>query len=158
MKISFEQRLQRLEDAENIRNLIAHYGPLADAGDADAVAQLWTVDGVYSVGGFAEACGQEAIAALITGGVHQQYMASGVAHMLGPLALRIDGNQAAARGHSLVVLHGAGGAYGIIRASANLWQLARGDAAGFGGWRVTRRDNHPLNGDAAARALFANRD
>ncbi len=158
MNNSLEQRLQPLEDAENIRNLIAHYGPLADAGEADAVAQLWTVDGVYSVGRFAEACGQEAIAALITGGVHQQYMAAGVAHILGPLALRIDGDSAEARGHSLVVLHGAGGAYSIIRASANLWQLARSDAAGFGGWRVTRRDNHLLDGGAAARALFADRD
>ncbi len=154
MSSFLEQRLQSLEDAENIRNLIAHYGPLADAGDAQAVAYLWTVDGVYKVGGFAEAVGRDAIAGLIAGAVHQQYLAAGVAHILGPLALSLNGDCAAARGHSLVVLHGAGDGFHIIRASANLWQLVRGDDAGFGGWRVKRRDNRLLRGDAAARELF----
>ncbi|MFN5782700.1 MAG: nuclear transport factor 2 family protein, partial [Novosphingobium sp.] len=64
-------RLRLLEDREAIRDLIARYGPLADAGNAEAVAALWHEDGVYAVGGMGEARGREAIAALISGPVHQ---------------------------------------------------------------------------------------
>lgn len=44
------ERLQSLEDREAIRDLIARYGPLADAGDAEAVAAQWSEDGSYAVG------------------------------------------------------------------------------------------------------------
>lgn len=40
-----EQRLRRPEDELAIARLMASYGPLADAGDADAVAGLWAEDG-----------------------------------------------------------------------------------------------------------------
>ena len=52
-----EARLQALEDAEAIRTLIARYGPLADQGDAEGVAQLWSEDGSYAIAGFGEARG-----------------------------------------------------------------------------------------------------
>ncbi len=38
---ALEQRLRRAEDELAIARLMASYGPLADAGDADAVAGLW---------------------------------------------------------------------------------------------------------------------
>jgi len=46
-------RLQTLEDREAIRELVAQYGPLADCGDAQALAALWCEDGAYEVVGFA---------------------------------------------------------------------------------------------------------
>ena len=47
-----EQRLRRAEDELAIARLMASYGPLVDAGDADAVAGLWAEDGEYDVDGW----------------------------------------------------------------------------------------------------------
>ena len=46
-----EQRLLRLEDERAIERMIGSYGPLVDAGEADATADLWAVDGTYDVEG-----------------------------------------------------------------------------------------------------------
>jgi len=51
---SLARRITALEDQEAIRDLLARYGPLADAGDCAGAAALWTEDGVYEVGGFGE--------------------------------------------------------------------------------------------------------
>ena len=144
-----EARLQALEDREAIRDLIARYGPLADSGDAAGVAALWAKDGSYAVHGFADAVGREAVAGLITGPVHQQLLADGCAHLLGPVAIDLDGDKATARGHS-VVLRRTGQGFEVHRVSANRWLLERGAK----GWQVARRENALLQGDAAARALL----
>jgi ketosteroid isomerase-like protein len=39
-----EKRLQHIEDERAVERLIASYGPLVDAGDADATAELWAPD------------------------------------------------------------------------------------------------------------------
>jgi uncharacterized protein (TIGR02246 family) len=143
-------RLTALEDREAIRDLIAHYGPLADSGDAAALAALWARDGEYDVTGFAVAKGHAAIAALIDGPVHRALMADGCAHMLGPVAITLDGDRAVARGHS-VVFHHADGTFAAHRVAANRWTLARTGA----GWRVVHRANALLNGAEAARVLLS---
>jgi len=143
-------RLQALEDREAIRNLIASYGALADSGDAEGVALLWTEDGVYAVDGFPEARGHAAIAALITGPVHQALMARGCAHVLGAPVIALDGDRATALCHS-VVLAKTDERWEAARVAANRWELARTPE----GWRVTRRDNALLDGREAARALMA---
>ena len=143
-------RLRTLEDREAIRSLIASYGPLADSGDSAGVAALWTEDGVYAIGGMGEARGRQAIAALIDGPVHRGLMAQGCAHLLGPVAIQLDGDRATALGHSVVFCR-AGEAFEACRVSANRWDLARTD----GGWRVQRRDNLLLDGAEAARALLS---
>lgn len=142
-------RLRRLEDAEAIRNLIASYGPLADAGAADAVAALWHEDGVYAVGGMGEAHGHVAISALIRGETHVALMAAGCAHILTPPVIDLSGDVAMARNHSLVLRH-EGGTWTAVRASANRWTLTRGPQ----GWRVARRDNALLDGVEGARLLL----
>lgn len=147
---TLEERLQALEDREAIRALIARYGPLADSGDAAGVAALWTGDGSYAVHGFADAVGREAVAGMIEGAYHQQLMADGCAHVLGPVAIDLAGGSATARGHSLV-LRWTGSQFEVLRVAANRWHLARG----ADGWQVTRRENALLQGDAAARALLA---
>lgn len=142
-------RLTLLEDREAIRNLIARYGPLADSGDADGVAQLWSEDGCYAIAGFGVAEGHAEIAAFITGETHKQLMADGCAHVMGPVSITLEGDRATAHGHS-IVLRWTGQAFEVARVAANRWILARlAD-----GWRVIRRDNAQLKGEAAARALF----
>jgi len=144
------ERLRTLEDREAIRDLIAQYGPLADSGSAAELAALWLDDGTYAVGAIGEANGRAEIAALIEGPAHQQLMAQGCAHLLGPVTIEIDGNLAMARGHSIVFRHTEAG-FETARVAANRWELRRG----LDGWQVTRRDNALLDGDAAARALLS---
>lgn len=143
-------RLQALEDREAIRALIAGYGPLADAGDSAGIAALWTADGTYGVGGMGLVQGREAIAGLIDGPTHRALMADGCAHLLGPVAIELDGDRATARGHSVVFRH-ADGRFEAVRVSANRWDLVRTD----NGWRVSHRENALLDGSAQARALLA---
>lgn len=145
-----EARLQALEDREAIRDLIARYGPLADAGDAPGVAALWAADGRYAITGFGVAEGQEAVAGLITGESHQQLIADGCAHVLGPVAITVDGDTAIAQGHS-VVFRWTGAGFEAARVAANRWQLIRTT----NGWRVASRENALLTGEDAARALLA---
>lgn len=147
---ALESRIRALEDREAIRDLIARYGPLADAGDAAGVAALWTGDGEYRVEGFASAEGRDRIAGLINDEHHRQLMADGCAHMLGPVAIVVDGDGAVATGHSIVVRHGESG-FAVLRASANRWELERTGS----GWRVKRRVNALLDGNEAARLLLA---
>ena len=149
-EIQAGQRLQALEDREAIRELIARYGPLADSGDAAAVAALWISDGVYAVDGFPEARGHAAIAALIEGPMHQELMANGCAHVLSAPTITVSGDRAVAVCHS-VVFRKAPDEWQAVRVAANRWQFVRTRE----GWRATRRDNALLDGRAAARLLFS---
>ena len=144
------ERLRALEDREAIRDLIARYGPLADSGQAEAVAALFAEDGIYAVGGMGEAQGRAAIAVLISGPVHQSLMADGCAHVLTSPAIALEGDRAVARCHSIVFRH-EDGEWAPVRVAANRWELTRGKA----GWQVTRRDNALLDGSAASRALLS---
>lgn len=150
MPESIAERLRTLEDREAIRDLIARYGPLADAGDPQAVAALWSEDGSYTVGGMGEARGRSAIAALISGPLHQSLLDDGCAHVLTSPAIDLAGDSAVARCHSVVFRH-EDGEWAAVRVSANRWELARTSA----GWRVVRRENALLDGAAAARALLS---
>lgn len=149
MPETLEARIRVLEDKEVIRELIACYGPLADSGDANGVAALWAEDGSYSVGGMADAHGRDQVAALLTGESHQSLMTNGCAHLLGPVAIELNGDRAIARGHS-VVFRKTDTGFEAWRVSANRWELERaGDD-----WQVRSRVNAPLDGSAAARALL----
>lgn len=142
-------RIAALEDREAIRDLIARYGPLADAGDCAGAAALWTEDGVYEVGGFGAYRGRAAIQALLEGESHQALIHGGAAHMLSPPLIELAGNRATARTYS-VVFRKIGEGWEAHRVSANMWHLARTDE----GWRVERRINRLLDGTADARALI----
>lgn len=145
-----EDRLRELEDREAIRDLIARYGPLADAGDAAGAAALFTEDGIYAVAGFGEARGRGAIAAMLESDTHRTLMVHGCAHVLGPVAIDLDGDCATAVGHSVVFRH-SGTDFEVYRVAANRWELVRTHA----GWRAARRDNALLDGSEAARALLS---
>lgn len=134
-------RIQRLEDTEIIRNLIASYGPAADRGDALAVADIWWEDGAYDVGGFGLSRGREAIAALISGDFHRQLLGQGCAHVLSPHEITVEGDRAQAEGYSTVFRKIEGG-FEVWRVSLNRWVFERRD----GDWRATLRVNRPVEG------------
>ena len=145
-------RIAALEDREAIRELIASFGPRADAGDCAGAAALWTEDGVYEVGGFGEYRGRAAIQELLEGENHQGLIAGGAAHVLTPPVIALAGDRAVARTYS-VVLRCLGKSWEAHRVSANEWQLVRNAE----GWRVERRINRLLDGSPEARALIGGR-
>lgn len=149
---ALERRVAALEDERAIAHLIAGYGPLVDAGAAEEVAALWTDDGVYDVDE-AHLDGAEAIRAMVTSRGHQQWIERGCAHVVGPPRVTVDGDEAVAVCHSLMVVRGPDTTDGfrVRRATANHWQLRRTPQ----GWRVTTRTSRVLDGQSESPALLA---
>lgn len=151
---TLEERLSRVEDELAITRLIASYGPLVDGGEADAVADLWTEDGVYDVDE-GHMSGREQLAAMVRSRAHQGWISSGCAHFLGPAHVTLHGDTAVAVCHSLMVVNGGGefgtdAAFGVRRATAHHFDLTRTPA----GWRVARRTSRVLDGRTEAPALL----
>ncbi len=148
---ALEQRLRRAEDELAINRLMASYGPLVDAGDGEAVAALWTEKGEYDVDGRVMH-GHPDISAMVRSRAHQGMIGGGAAHFLGPVCVRIDGDDAIAVCESIVVRRNDDGSgYRVWRAGANHVTLRRTDA----GWRILARITRPLDGSQQARDLLA---
>lgn len=149
-----EERLNRVEDELAITRLIASYGPFVDGGDADAVAGMWTEDGVYDVDE-GHMAGRSQLAAMVRSRAHQGWIAGGCAHFLGPAHVTLHGDTAVAVCHSLMVVNNGGefgqdAAFGVRRATAHHFELVRTGE----GWRVARRTSRVLDGRPEAPALL----
>jgi len=144
----FEERLQRFEDELAITRLIASYGPLVDAGEADAVAALWAPDGDYDVEGW-HMKGRDEVRAMVRSGPHQRFIGSGSVHFLSPAHVVLDGDDALAICESILVLH-RDGEFRIARAGANRISLRRTED----GWQIVSRTTRTLDGAEEARALL----
>lgn len=144
-----EQRLQRLEDELTLSRMIAAYGPLVDAGEADAVASLWAEDGEYDVEGW-HMRSRDDVRAMVHSDGHQRLIQGGCLHFLGPAHVTVEGDDAVAVCESLLVRHREDG-YSIRRAGANHFRFRRLPE----GWRVVHRTTRALDGSAEARALLA---
>lgn len=143
-------RVDALEDRGAIVTLMTSYGPAIDAGDADAVAQVWTEDGEYDVD-TGVMRGHDEIRAMVRGSMHQGFIQGGCAHILEPGSVEVTGDTAVATCKSLLVTaDGAGGPFTVLRATANRWELVRVT----GGWRCRRRIGRLLDGRPEARALL----
>ncbi|MGH3636808.1 MAG: nuclear transport factor 2 family protein, partial [Mycobacterium sp.] len=113
-----EQRLRRVEDELAIKRLLACYGPLVDAGDADAVAALWVEDGEYDVEGW-HMRSRADVAEMVRSSAHQGLIGGGSAHFLGPVHVDVDGDDAVAVCESILVRHNEDGSgYRVWRAGA----------------------------------------
>lgn len=144
-----EARLQRIEDERAIERIIASYGPLVDAGEADAAAALWAVDGVYDVEGWPMRSRAD-VAAMVSSDAHRGLIERGCTHFLGPAVATVDGDDAVAVCESLVVTRRDDG-YTVWRAAANHFLLNRID----GRWQITNRTTRTLDGRAEARMLLS---
>ncbi len=144
-----EARLRQLEDQQEIAQIIASYGPLVDGGSADAVAHLWEPDGVYDVDEKVMH-GRDEIAAMVTGTSHRSWIANGCAHFLGPVHVDVEGDEAVAVGHSLMVVRNDG-QFVVRRATAHRWRLHRGPE----GWQVSVRTSRVLDGREESQKLLA---
>ncbi|MFJ4273594.1 nuclear transport factor 2 family protein [Streptomyces coelicoflavus] len=146
-----EARLRRLEDERDISRMMASYGPLVDGGDADGVAALWAPEGVYDIDELFLA-GREQIGAMVRSAAHRGWIRQGCAHVVGPPHITVDGDEAVAVCHSLMVVHEEG-RYVVRRATANHWRLRRTDSVP--GWEVVTRTNRVLDGRPESPALLA---
>lgn len=143
-----EARLRRLEDIEEITRLVASYGPAVDAGLAEEVSGLWTEDGVYDVDELFMG-DRAAIHAMVDSDAHQGLIGNGCTHFLGPARVDVDGDEAIAVCHSILVAYHKE-RYVVARSGANRWELRRTSD----GWRAVHRTTRALDGDAEARALL----
>ncbi|UYP19094.1 nuclear transport factor 2 family protein [Rhodococcus sp. Z13] len=146
-----EDRLRLVEDTQAIHAVLTAYGPAVDAGDADAVGELWTQDAVYDVD-VRVMEGRDAIMEMVRTRPHQDYIEGGCGHLLDPVHIRVDGDTAVATCHSLLLRRDAGSdSFRVWRVSANRFELVR---AG-GRWRIRRRTSRLLDGRTEARDLLA---
>ncbi|WP_245714114.1 nuclear transport factor 2 family protein [Nocardia vaccinii] len=142
-----ERRIQRVEDELAVLRLLTSYGPLADAGSADA-AELWAQDGEYDVDG-RRMRGRDEVRAMIRSDAHQRIIGTGSAHFFGPPSISVDGDEAVAVCESILVRHNENGPY-IWRAGAHRIRLRRT----ADGWRIVHRISRPLDGSAATRQVL----
>lgn len=155
-----EARLRRVEDRLEILQLIASYGPSVDSGAARETADIWTQDGSYEysvLGDTPEAQevaslnGRETIRRMVEGDEHQGLIGRGAAHFMGIPAIHIDGDEALAVTHSVLLLRTPETGENVVaRFGANRWLLVRTAE----GWRVQRRTQSLLDGRAAARDIL----
>lgn len=145
------ERLQLVEDKLAIMHIVSGYGPAVDSGSAEAVAGIWTADGVYDVD-TGSMTGPAEIEAMVRSRSHQGYIHGGCAHLVGPPHIQIDGDTAVATCHSQLVLRDTEqGVNRVARITANRWEFARID----GEWKVTVRTNRLLDGRPEAREILA---
>jgi hypothetical protein len=145
---ALQERVQRLDDQAAIYQIIANYGPAADSGWSEMAASLWTEDGIYDaqVGAWQ---GRPAIAGMIAGETHQNYIHEGCAHILTMPYITIDGDTAVATCYGQL-MRIDGDNFRVWRVTATRWELHRDPD----GWRIANRVNKLLNGDPAARDLL----
>jgi 3-phenylpropionate/cinnamic acid dioxygenase small subunit len=94
---SLEARIQRLEDTQEIRDLLTSYGRLLDAHDLAGYSQLFAKNGEW-VGGFGSAKGPAAIQALMEKnlGATAKRIPSSTYHLLTNFMIKVDGDRATA--------------------------------------------------------------
>jgi SnoaL-like domain len=147
---SIEARLKRMEDLFEIQQLLAKYGPSADCCDYELLDGIWAEDAVYDVGGLGEFSGREGLHDAYSSDFHQRMIATGCGHISTVPYIVLDGERASATHHAMLYEH-RDGQFVLTRLSASRWLFRRFSDQ----WRVERRTNRLLNGDAAARVLFS---
>ena len=146
---ALERRVQRLEDEREIHRTLVRYGFAVDSGDADATADLYTHDCVIELDfeGGRTFRGREGAKALVENETHQSLLPA-CAHLIGPVAIEVDGDHAVATGYATVVRR-SGDDFVIWREGCGRWELVRRD----GEWRISHRTSIAI-GSAAAQALL----
>lgn len=147
-----EARLQRIEDERAVERMIASYGPLVDAGEADAGAAMWAPDGVYDVENWLMT-GPDDVAAMVRSSGHQDFITTGCTHFLSPAVVTIHGDDAVAVCESTLLLR-RGATYEAIRAGVSYFHLRRA-AESPHGWQIVKRITRLLDGTELPRRLLA---
>jgi uncharacterized protein (TIGR02246 family) len=134
---TLEARLRRLEDIEEIRQLLLAYARCLDAGDYVGYAQLFAPDGELHAQ-LGQAKGREAIVALLEQrlGSAPERPRKTAYHLVGTPVLEVDGDRATSTVFWAYITHDDEGFPIILQAGHYRDDLARVDGA----WRFRRRD------------------
>jgi ketosteroid isomerase-like protein len=131
---SFEARLQRLEDVEEIRVLLLDYGRYLDARDLAAYSRLFAKDGEW-VGGFGSAKGPAGIQAFMEKNLGTGSNRGNTFHILSNFVIDVKGDTATAWSRWTFVTPGADGKPVISQAGRYDDTLIREDRR----WKFKRR-------------------
>jgi ketosteroid isomerase-like protein len=141
------RRVQALEDERAICRTLVRYGFAVDSDDPEATAALYTRDCVITIDRDVRFTGSDGVRALVSGELHQAILPN-CAHMIGPLVIDVDGDDAVATGYACVVVR-TGDDFRIWREGANRWELERDEGA----WRIRRRTSFAVGSVDAQRVL-----
>lgn len=130
---SLAQRLRRLEDLDEIRQLFVDYGRHLDAGDVEAYAELFADDGEILLGPIGRAKGRPAIVELMTK-VRERARTPSF-HLVTNPVIRLDGDRATAEVLWTVIRPDAEGKLEVAMFGRHLDELVRER----GRWRFAKR-------------------
>lgn len=133
---SLEARIQRLEDTQEIRDLLTSYGRLLDAHDLAGYSQLFAKNGEW-VGGFGSAKGPAAIQALMEKnlGATAKGIPGSTYHLLTNFMIDVKGDRATAWSRWSFTVTGADKKPSILYGGHYDDKLIRED----GHWKFLRR-------------------
>lgn len=98
-RTALEQRLQKLEDEKEIREVVIRYGEYLDARDYASYASLFASDGVWT-GGFGSATGPAAIQEMLEknlGKPEEGFVNKSNFHLVTTVVVDVDGDTAKVR-------------------------------------------------------------
>jgi len=144
------ERLQRLEDVQSIIQMIAAYGPAADACVEDWLAEFWSDDVVYDMGTLGTFTGKAELMPVYREHAHQTLIAGGSAHIGSIPHVTVEGDRAQAVHYATLFRHHQGH-FELFRLAAAVWSFRRRDD---GRWEATERVLRNLTGDPTARDLL----
>ena len=130
---SVHERLRRLEDLEEIRQLFIDYGHHLDTGDFEAYAALFADDGEVLLGPIGRAKGRPAIVALMTAIRARAKTPSH--HLVTSPIVRLDGDQAASEVQWTVIRPAPDGTLQVAMFGRHHDELVRERWR----WRIRRR-------------------
>ena len=144
-------RLQVLEDTIAIYQLLSAYGPAVDSDSREWAAGLWATDGQYVtdgpiLGDSRQTSSRDEVAQMLSGDLHQSYLAVGCAHVMSLPHVRVVRDRATAVGYQQVLLNDDGRYY-VHRVTAHTFRLER--EAGV--WLIKRRTARRINGSEMTR-------
>ena len=128
-------RLQRVQDELAVTRLLTSYGFAVDGDDADGCADLYADDAVITLDDAVTLTGREQIRSIVTSDAHQAVLPH-CAHVMGPFAVEVSGDHAAATGYMTIYTLKTG-VRRIWRQGLSRFELSRQPA----GWRIDRRES-----------------
>ncbi len=132
---TLEDRLRRLEDKEEIRDLLNEYGRTLDRRDLSAYSRLFAADGEWE-GGLGAAKTPEGIRSMLEAAIGPgPPRFAGAYHIMSNMVISVDGEEATAWSRWTWVTQGPEGQPTVTRAGYYDDSLVRED----GRWKFRRR-------------------
>jgi len=137
---ALEQRVQQLEDQEEIRQVLIAYGEYLDARDYASYASLFARDGVWT-GGFGSATGPAGIQAMLEQNLAKAepgFINKSSFHLMTTEVVKVSGDTATARSRYLFFTASADNKPGASLAGRYVDEFVRED----GRWKIKQRTTH----------------